>query len=271
MSLSFSFFSQREPGSDASVFSQEPYGEVSSQSDAPSLWTKYEEISSFPQDLTPELELPAPPTAIPLTTGLAALAVQQSLSGPVIPHSRKLSSYMPPGPAIAAGLALVSQATAEPLPMSMPVPQHSQATPAPSTNHFHAMHALQHQDVAQLRLDMQTEIEQVRQDIFGAAMGVSALKDRLDGVESSLSQPPPAGAAPTLSKEDVDRLVRDWLDAHLPHVVEESVQKSLEQALQQTVATLSSSEFFRMPVHMAGQFSDTHLTQAPQILSSSLS
>lgn len=131
------------------------------------------------------------------------------------------------------------------------------------------MQTLQTQDVAQLRLDLEAEVAQVRQDLFSAAMGVSALKDRLDDLESSSGQGQPF--SPALSQHDIDRLVRAWLDIHLPSYVEQSVQKSLNQALQQTVATLSSSEFFRMPVHMAGQFSDPQLSRAPQILSSFIS
>lgn len=216
---------------------------------------QHEEILGFHEPMTPP----------PVSTGLAALAVQQSTSSPLAPPSRKLANYVPPAPAIAAaGLAFVSHA-----PNSVEPPRQPQPSPvsAPSNHHFHAVQTLQHQDVAQLRLDLEAEISQVRQDLFSAAMGVSALKDRLDGQEAVPGQP----YTPALSQHDIDRLVRAWLDIHLPSYVEQSVQKSLDQALQQTVATLSSSEFFRMPVHLAGQFSDPQLSRAPQILSSFIS
>lgn len=200
----------------------------------------------------------------PLTGGLAAIVLQQSTSGPLAPPARRLASYMSPSPAIAASLALAAQS-----PVEVPASVESPPPTAPAAHHFNAIQSLQSRDVAQMRVELESEIEQVRQDLFGAAMGVSALKDRLDGLESTVEKPaePPA----TFTAEMIPTLAQNWLDAHLPGFIEQSVQKALELALQKKMAELSSHEFFRMPVPVASLTSDPFLSQPPQILSASIS
>ncbi|MEN3941505.1 hypothetical protein WJU23_09450 [Prosthecobacter sp. SYSU 5D2] len=199
-----------------------------------------------------------------MTGGLAALAVQQSTSAPLAPPSRRLADYMAPGSAIAASLALAAQG-----PGSMPAPMEIPPSSPPPASHFNAVQSLQSRDLAQLRMDLEREIEQVRQDLFGAAMGVSALKDRLDDLETTAVKPPAPAAA--FSPAEAEMLIRSWLDSHLPSYLQQAVQHSLDRALQHTVSTLSSTEFFRMPVHTSGLNAERILSQAPQILSSSLS
>lgn len=247
MAFSFSFFSEHSPELPLT-------GHVSENHDEPEIekadampWMAHEE---------PAPSLFASTEASPYTGGLAALAMQQSTSGPLAPPSRRISSYMTPGPAIAASLALAAQSSADLQPMQNP-PQS-----APAANHFHAVQSLQSRELAQLRMELESEIQQVRQDLFGAAMGVSALKDRIDGLEGT--------ADSSVSQPQIEQLIRSWLDSHLPSYVEQAVQQTLDKALQQTISTLSSSEFFRMPVHTPGLQSDNLLSQAPQILSTSL-
>jgi len=253
MAFSFSFFSSPSSGT-SSPESEEFAGIIGAKISDPRLWTQ-------PQETAEQLQVSSLP---PATGGLAAMAVQQSTSGPLAPPSRRINHGLTPGPAIAASLALAAQASAQsqPIPMEMP-------PSAPATHHYNAQQSLSNRDLAQLRLDLEAEIEQVRQDLFGAAMGVSALKDRIDGLEAMTAKEP--ATVPPLSPAEVERLVRDWLDAHLPSQVETAIQSTLDQALQQTISSLSSSEFFRMPVHTPGLNPDKLLSQAPQILSTSLS
>ncbi|SKA79691.1 hypothetical protein SAMN02745166_00530 [Prosthecobacter debontii] len=275
MAFSFSFFAPPSTGdlypvtAENEQASEEPKAPVT----APTVidWTQYEELLGLMEQPTsaavqePELPLSQPPA--PLTAGLAALAVQQSTAEPLAmaPPSRKLGS-LTPGPAIAASLALAAQASGP----VHPPPQALTSTPSPSTSTpFNHLHGLQSHELAQLRLDLEREIEQVRQDLFGAAMGVSALKDRIDGLESHVAKSP--AQDPGLTSGEIERLVKAWLNAHLPSHLKEPVKKTLDQALQETINTLSSSEFFRLPVRCPGFSPDSLLSQAPQVISSSRS
>lgn len=206
-------------------------------------------------------------SAAPMTGGLAALAVQQSNTGPLLaPPSRRLSSYMAPGPAIAASLALAAQGSGG-LPPKIEDPLPS----APATSHYSTVQSLQSRELAELRMELEKEMEQLRQDLFGAAMGVSALKDRMDNLESAVLHPPAPPPAPGLSPSDVETLIRGWLDDHLPVCVGHAVQSNLDQAFQQTVARLTSTEFFRMSGPAPGLPPEQVFSQPPLILSTSLS
>ncbi len=123
---------------------------------------------------------PAEGFVAPAVTGLAAMVVQQSTSGPLAPPPRKLASYMAPTSAIAASLAISAP---------LPAPTHStfenEKVNAPAKSHFNPTPTLQTRELSELRVDLENEIESVRQDVFGAAMGVSALKDRLEDLERS--------------------------------------------------------------------------------------
>ena len=253
MAFSFSFFDQPSPGDPTPLPDSASPREAGIEKADPLPWMQHEEMTAHSSTV-----------AGPVTGGLAALAVQQSTAVPLAPPSRKLASYMPPGSAIAAGFAIAAQASA-----GMPSePLSNPPVSAPVASHFNAVQSLQGRDLAQLRMDLEREIEQVRQDLFGAAMGVSALKDRLDDLETTVARP--LASSPAFSASEVELLMRHWLDVHLPPFIHQAVQRTLDQALEQTVASLSSTEFFRMPVHAPGLPADAFLSQAPQILSSTL-
>ncbi len=112
-----------------------------------------------------------------------------------------------------------------------------------------------------LRQELQNEIEQVKNDLFGAAMGVSALKDRIDGVEALVANKP-TGAGPT--QEEVHSWVSAWLDAHLPQALERALIKVQEQA----VSALSTPAYFRQPAPFQSQDRQSFLSQPPVILTS---
>ncbi len=293
MPISFPFMKQHVLGAFPEMVVGQTDGGIEKADPLP--WMRHEK--------TPPLKPLAPATG-----GLAAMAVQQSVSGPLAPPARRLA-----GPAIAASLALATQT-----PPAMPPPVERPQPASPAANHFQAMQGLQSRDLAQLRVELEAEIEQVRHDLFGAAMGVSTLKDRLDEMEAAPEKvqaaPPPAPAelppeeisrqvqawlaanlasvveqavqtrleqvpekaAPPpapfeVSPEEISQQVQTWLTTNLPSAVEQAVQRSLDQAMQHTLATLSSSEFFRLPVCNPGLMHEMTLSQAPQILSTSQS
>lgn len=112
-----------------------------------------------------------------------------------------------------------------------------------------------------LRQELQNEIEQVKSDLFGAAMGVSALKDRIDGVEA-LAATKQSVTGPT--QDEVHAWISAWLDANLPQALERALFKMQEQAL----STLSSPAFFRQPAPFQSQDRHSLLSQPPVILTS---
>ncbi|MBB5037681.1 hypothetical protein [Prosthecobacter dejongeii] len=254
MSFSFSFFSQRHQAAPRPEVVGEAVEKQDVPMNAPVNWGATEQplIAAAPE------EMPAAPT-----TGLAALAVQQC-SGLLAPPPRRMPSYMTPGPAIAASLALAAHT---PAPRSVPV-EAPPAQTAPAANHFSAVQSLQSRDLAQMRVELDAELKQMRQDLFGAAMGVSTLKDRLDGLESSLDKKP--SAPEPISAGDMEILVQNWLETHLNARVEQAVKASLDQAVQQTVSQLSSHTFFRLTAPLPGFDAETFLSQPPQILSATL-
>lgn len=224
----------------------------------------------------PAPEAPAPggtvetvPAAYP---GLAAMAVQQSTSGPLGPPTARRLIPLAVGGSLAAGLALSTAMpvalAADPAP-AVPaqvaaapaqVPHKPQASPTPALN----------REIAALRLEHQKEMEQLRQDLFGAVMGVSALKDRLEHLEASHAAA--VTAVPEgISFESLTPELNRWLDERLETHAATVVQHTLETALGEVVASLKSTEFFRMPVHASGLNTAIILSQAPQILSISLS
>lgn len=101
-------------------------------------------------------------------------------------------------------------------------------------------------------------------------MGVSALKDRLEHLEASHAAAVTA-APERVTFESLTPELNRWLDDRLETHTASAVQHTLETALGEVVATLKSTEFFRMPVHASGLNTAIILSQAPQILSISLS
>ncbi|MES2595505.1 MAG: hypothetical protein V4662_09225 [Verrucomicrobiota bacterium] len=125
-----------------------------------------------------------------------------------------------------------------------------------------------------VRHELQEEIEQVKNDLFGAVMGVSALKDRLDGLEAQLqriqSAPPaapvPASADPTptpgASRSEVEGLISSWMETNLSTAVERLLAASREQMM----ASLSTLSFFRTATPLSGTDRQSFLAQPPVIL-----
>lgn len=116
---------------------------------------------------------------------------------------------------------------------------------------------------------LQEEIELVKNDLFGAVMGVSALKDRLDGLESQLSQmqgTAPAtevpAAVPVPSRADVESWISSWMETHLSVALERALAASQEQMM----ASLSTLAFFRAAAPLGAGSRQTSLAQPPVIL-----
>lgn len=239
-----------------SFFGRQGRGDSPSVSDAPPLGEALEE-TKWPEKMTS----PAEGFEVPPVTGLAAMVVQQSTSGPLAPPSRKLASYVAPTSAIAASLAMAAPIIAAPQP-----PLESEKITAPAKPHFNTVPILQTRELSELRMDLEKEIESVRQDLFGAAMGVSALKDRLEDLEQLMAKKPAASE----SSPDVENVIQAWLDTHLSSYVEAAVQRTLAAALEKTVASLSSHEFFRLPGHLPDLVPEVVFSQPPHILSSAL-
>lgn len=216
-----------------------------------------EEVGPLPPaDVLPPVMVKPDPGTAAVPTGLAALAVQQSTG--IAPPTRKLA----PGKALAAGLALAAPVAGE-----MQVPP--AATPAPPSAHLNAApYTVGGRELEHLRADMERQMEQLRQDVFGAAMGVSALKDRLDSLETCVRQ---EQAALAESQGRVAAVVQEWSETHMPVLAAQAVESTLERALQQTVAVFTSHEFFRMPVPSVRLSAEMFLSQPPHILSASRS
>lgn len=168
-----------------------------------------------------------------------------------------------------------------PMPSSTPPPAAGEGWSANQ-----APNLISSRELAQLKLDIHQEIEEVKNDLFGAAMGVNALKDRLDGLESQVvtqtaEAVTPANAAPApgsafqnptggATREEVQAWVHEWLQAHLTEAVQAAFEKVLATAAEQVTATLSSNEFFRMPIRppQPAQEPVPLFSRAPLILSS---
>ena len=118
-----------------------------------------------------------------------------------------------------------------------------------------------------LREELHHEIEQVKNDLFGAVMGVSALKDRLDGLESQLTQiqsAPSAEASSTAVRAEITNWMRGWLEEHLPTALE----RALSTAQERTLGTLSTTAYFRMTSPLSDADRQSFLNHPPVILTS---
>ncbi len=78
--------------------------------------------------------------------------------------------------------------------------------------------------------ELEKEIEQVRNDLFGAVMGVSALKDRLDGLEQQVAAlPPPAPSLDVPTRTEIESWAAHWLDQHLGAAMEDAFVTIMEK------------------------------------------
>lgn len=98
-------------------------------------------------------------------------------------------------------------------------------------------------------------------------MGVSALKDRLDGLESQMTQKQasstPAQAQP--NRQEIESWMSAWMDEHLPTALDRAVTAGQQRAL----GTLSTQAWFRQPVSFPPADRLNFLAQPPVILTTS--
>jgi|GEM_PF-1185963 len=277
MPLPFSFFSQRRPEVTAQPAETAAGGSVF---EIPDSWNQVKELPTpepAPLPIAPVVDetlkfreqpllephsLPTLEATRP-ASGLAALAMTEAAVPTPPPPNRRLTTLPPPGPAVAASLARAAQA---------PGTQTKGAAVPTTPEEDWNLSQVAGRATALLRQEMQGEMDQVKSDLFGAAMGVSALKDRLDGLEALVIQAAvqPNKTPPPPTREDVSAWAQEWLDARLPAAVEAAVQRVLAQTAQQATAALSSAEFFRIPVRPRppGHLCSL-LDQPPLILSTS--
>ena len=88
-------------------------------------------------------------------------------------------------------------------------------------------------DAAATGHDLPAQIEQLRNDIFGIAMNVSALNDRLDRLEQRL---PPAGQSVQACIATLRGEIENWLENHLNAAVEHC----MHQIISRTNSTVST-------------------------------
>jgi predicted nucleic acid-binding Zn-ribbon protein len=74
--------------------------------------------------------------------------------------------------------------------------------------------------------DLPDQIEQLRNDIFGIAMNVSALNDRLDRLEQRL---PPAGQSAQAGIATLRGEIETWLENHLSAAVEHCMNQIISR------------------------------------------
>lgn len=81
-------------------------------------------------------------------------------------------------------------------------------------------------DAAALGHDLPAQIEQLRNDIFGIAMNVSALNDRMDRLEQRL---PPAGQSAQAGIAALRGEIENWLENHLHAAVEHCMHQIISR------------------------------------------
>jgi hypothetical protein len=122
-------------------------------------------------------------------------------------------------------------------------------------------------EVGILRDELYHELEQVKNDLFGAVMGVSALKDRLDGLELQLTQiqsSPSIETSPIAARADITDWMNTWLEEHLPTALE----RVLSTAQERTLGTLSPTAYFRTLTPLSNADRQSFLNHPPVILTS---
>jgi hypothetical protein len=184
------------------------------------------------------------------SAGFAAMVVNQSENA-APPLNRRPQSPFPVAPASPPSQTLFPSAR----PMTAPQTEMWHAAVTPSTEPLSY-------DV--LKEELQLEIEQVKADLFGAAMGVSALKDRLEGVESLVAQQSVSVASSPVSREDIHAWISEWMDANLSAAVE----RALGQAQQKMMGALSTQDYFRQPCRLPHTDRSVALIHPPIILAS---
>jgi len=132
------------------------------------------------------------------------------------------------------------------------------------------LHSLDHSTSSEsnnLRDEIHHEIEQVKNDLFGAVMGVSALKDRLDGLESQIGQiqsVPKIEPASSVARAEMEEWLSAWLEEHLPAAVERALANAQERAL----GIMSTTAYFRTTTQLSDTDRQSFLNHPPVILTS---
>lgn len=125
---------------------------------------------------------------------------------------------------------------------------------------------------AELRREWTREIEQVKSDLFGAALGVSALKDRLDTLEVQLLQTP---ASPTpeagLSKDELIAWMQDWIESNVERIMETAVAKALNRVGGRVPVMLPPEDTVALAAALSAPYPTRHnlFQQPPFIVASS--
>jgi hypothetical protein len=96
-------------------------------------------------------------------------------------------------------------------------------------------------EFAQLRLEVREEFEQVKNDVFGAATGVSAVKDRLDGLELRMARLERAASAAAPTREDIQSMIRAQIE-HLLQAASLAPVLAHGRTLREEVAKASDSD-----------------------------
>jgi len=118
-----------------------------------------------------------------------------------------------------------------------------------------------------LRDELHHEIEQVKNDLFGAVMGVSALKDRLDGLESQLTQiqsAPDAVSSSSATRAEITNWMSTWLEEHLPAALE----RALATAQERNLGAMSTTAYFHTTTRLSDTDRQSFLNHPPVILTS---
>lgn len=250
--------------------------------------------SARPIEAKSETESPPPQTPRPASGGLAALVVRQTTPLPPRASTSNGSEVLKPTllppefqpPEFAAPSftppafepVVLEKASFEKLPLPQPFMPKTAIAACLATAAVLTPGELlanppspMHSRVSQPCLEnppqpsLQSDVEEMKNDLFGAVMGVSALKDRLDSLETlllrlenavnqHLTSPHPA----PVSQEQVQQWLGEWLDDHL----EARLKGSIESHLQ----SLSSPRYFRLGTTTPSHTRTTALTHAPVIL-----
>lgn len=199
------------------------------------------------------------------TQGLAAMVVRQSeKEAPPLNRRPPTSPFPVPAPESTGSLEGKETATALPA-ATLPAVEAGSPLNAREPSAATSSSSLALDPVRQ---ELQEEIEQVKNDLFGAVMGVSALKDRLDGLEAQLTQMQavkpavPTVVTPTVSRTEVETWIQSWMETHLSVALERALAASQDQML----ASLSTLAFFRAAAPLSGSGRQSFLAQPPVIL-----
>lgn len=182
--------------------------------------------------------------------GLAAMVVRQSETE-APPLNKRQSFPLSPFAVTSAPLERPARVEANPL------PQLTTSTPTTTST--------QDLDLESIRLGLHDEIEQVKNDLFGAVMGVSALKDRLDGLETQLDnvQSSPAAHVSSPGALEIEPIITSWLNDHLPAAIHRMLAEAQEKML-----GAPGAAFFRSSLPLSEAERQSLFSQPPTILNS---